>query len=134
MLPLVRHRWLPANGRLNLAASAGGWRSRASQIPPIQRPRPAATRSFAAEACNAGEESPLNEYEKYLSSKLMDAFEPSKLSVRDISGGCGSMFAISIVSKAFKGVPMIKQHRMVNEILADEIKEWHGVQLNTKAD
>ncbi|KAK9322548.1 putative altered inheritance of mitochondria protein [Lipomyces orientalis] len=90
--------------------------------------------TFATEAFSADEEERLNNYEKYLSSKLMDAFEPSQLSVRDISGGCGSMFAISIVSKAFNGVPMIKQHRMVNEVLADEMKEWHGVQLNTKAE
>ncbi|ODQ76194.1 hypothetical protein LIPSTDRAFT_37927, partial [Lipomyces starkeyi NRRL Y-11557] len=78
------------------------------------------------------QDGPLNNYEKYLSSKLMDAFKPAKLSVRDISGGCGSMFAISIVSKAFNGISMIQQHRMVNEVLADEMKEWHGVQLNTR--
>jgi stress-induced morphogen len=44
------------------------------------------------------------------------------------------MFAISIVSKAFNGISMIQQHRMVNEVLADEMKKWHGVQLNTKAE
>ncbi|KAK9236607.1 bola protein [Lipomyces kononenkoae] len=131
MLHLVRHRWLQSKGSLNLAA-ASCWRSRTSHFPSMQCPSPA--RTFAAEAWNAGEETPLNDYEKHLSSKLIDAFEPSKLSVRDISGGCGSMFAISIVSKAFKGVPMIQQHRMVNQVLADEMKEWHGVQLNTKAD
>lgn len=48
-------------------------------------------------------------------------------------GGCGSMFAISVISPQFKGQSMIKQHRMVNAALADEIKKWHGLQLVTKA-
>ncbi|KAK9316773.1 bola-like protein 3 [Lipomyces starkeyi] len=131
MLPRVRHIWLPTSGSLNFAA-ANVWRSGANQLPIIQPS--GRTRTFATEAFNAEQDGPLNNYEKYLSSKLMDAFKPSKLSVRDISGGCGSMFAISIVSKAFNGISMIQQHRMVNEVLADEMKEWHGVQLNTKAE
>jgi BolA-like protein 3 len=53
--------------------------------------------------------------------------------VQDISGGCGSMFALNIVSEQFKGMPVIKQHRLVNQILREEIKTWHGVQLKTKA-
>ncbi|KAF7187127.1 BolA-like protein 3 [Pseudocercospora fuligena] len=59
--------------------------------------------------------------------------EPSKLEVQDISGGCGSMYALDIVSEKFKGLPVIKQHRLVNQILGEEIKKWHGVQLKTKA-
>ncbi|KAK9374550.1 bola protein [Lipomyces chichibuensis] len=131
MLPRVQHKWFPTPGSLNFAA-ANVWRPFANQLPIIQPF--GRTSTFATEAFNAEQDAPLNNYEKYLSSKLMDAFEPSKLSVRDISGGCGSMFAISIVSKSFKGVSMIQQHRMVNEVLADEIKEWHGVQLNTRAE
>ena len=53
--------------------------------------------------------------------------------VQDISGGCGSMYAIQIESPKFKGLTVIKQHKMVNEVLKDEIKSWHGVQLRTKA-
>jgi stress-induced morphogen len=55
------------------------------------------------------------------------------LQVQDISGGCGSMYALEIVSPKFKGLSMIKQHKLVNSILTDEIKGWHGVRLNTKA-
>jgi stress-induced morphogen len=54
--------------------------------------------------------------------------------VRDVSGGCGSMYAIEIASAKFKGLPMMRQHRLVNDVLADEIKTWHGVQLRTKAE
>ncbi|KAK9454260.1 bola protein [Dipodascopsis uninucleata] len=74
-----------------------------------------------------------SDYEKFLESKLLEVFGPAQLSVRDISGGCGSMFAIHVASKSFKGIPMVKQHRMVNEALSDEIKKWHGVQLSTRA-
>lgn len=43
------------------------------------------------------------------------------------------MFAILVEADAFQGLPMIKQHRLVNEVLKDEIKQWHGLQLRTKA-
>lgn len=43
------------------------------------------------------------------------------------------MFAITVESPQFKGIPMIKQHRLVNEVLKDEIAKWHGLQLKTKA-
>jgi stress-induced morphogen len=42
------------------------------------------------------------------------------------------MYAISITSEKFKGLTMIKQHRLVNELLGEKIKEWHGLQLRTK--
>jgi stress-induced morphogen len=56
-----------------------------------------------------------------------------KTQVQDVSGGCGSMYALDIVSAKFKGLSVIKQHRLVNAVLKDEIKGWHGVQLKTKA-
>lgn len=43
------------------------------------------------------------------------------------------MYALDIESRKFKGLTVIKQHKLVNEILKDEIKSWHGVQLRTKA-
>lgn len=54
--------------------------------------------------------------------------------VHDVSGGCGSMYAIEIASQRFKGLNMMKQHRMVNEVLAEEIRGWHGVQLKTEVE
>lgn len=70
-------------------------------------------------------------YEQKIFDLLQSKFTPSNLSVRDISGGCGSMFAIQVELQQFKGVPMIKQHRLVNEALKDEIAKWHGLQLKT---
>jgi stress-induced morphogen len=55
------------------------------------------------------------------------------IQVEDISGGCGSMYAVAITAEKFKGLPVIKQHRLVNEVLGEDIKSWHGIQLRTKA-
>lgn len=71
--------------------------------------------------------------EKLVYDKLVKALEPKSLQVLDVSGGCGSMFAIDIMSDKFKGIAMVKQHKIVNEILKDDIKGWHGLQLRTKA-
>lgn len=43
------------------------------------------------------------------------------------------MYALSIESPKFKGLSIVKQHKLVNSILAEEISGWHGVQLRTKA-
>jgi stress-induced morphogen len=53
------------------------------------------------------------------------------LLVQDISGGCGSMYAIEVTAEDFRGKTMLKQQRMVNAALGDVIKEWHGVQIRT---
>ena len=39
------------------------------------------------------------------------------------------MYAIDVSSKAFEGSSIVKQHRMVNQILKDEIKDMHGLQV-----
>lgn len=75
----------------------------------------------------------LDANERRIFDLLVQDLSPTKLEVQDISGGCGSMYALDIVSKAFKGLPVIKQHRLVNKVLGEEIKKWHGVQLKTKA-
>jgi len=75
----------------------------------------------------------LSDYEQMIYDKLSKELTPKELEVMDISGGCGSMFAINVVSDNFKGLTMIKQHKLVNKILADEIAKWHGLQLHTKA-
>ncbi|KAG9755985.1 hypothetical protein KCU73_g5149, partial [Aureobasidium melanogenum] len=75
----------------------------------------------------------LDEKELHIFQKLAAELSPTKLEVQDVSGGCGSMYALDIVSAKFKGMSVIKQHRLVNAVLKDEIKGWHGVQLKTKA-
>ncbi|CAK7215365.1 hypothetical protein SCUCBS95973_002458 [Sporothrix curviconia] len=74
----------------------------------------------------------LDEAESHIWDLLVEAFAPHELSVRDISGGCGSMYGIEISSERFRGANMLKQQRMVNAALGDLIKGWHGVQLKTR--
>ncbi|KAI0201327.1 bola-like protein [Astrocystis sublimbata] len=64
--------------------------------------------------------------------KLTAEFAPTALLVQDISGGCGSMYGIEIASEKFRGVNMLKQQRMVNAVLSEELKGWHGLQLKTR--
>lgn len=75
----------------------------------------------------------LNTAEKHIYEKLEKELDPIQLDVQDVSGGCGSMYAINIISEKFNGISMVKQHRLVNSILKEEISGWHGLQLKTKA-
>lgn len=59
--------------------------------------------------------------------------QPTDVEVQDTSSGCGSFFKIKIISPVFEGKPLIQQHRLVNEVLREEIKEIHGFTLETKA-
>lgn len=75
----------------------------------------------------------MGDYEQKVYDLLKTKLQPTDLAVKDVSGGCGSMFAINVVSPEFQGLSLVKQHRLVNEILKDEITKWHGLQLRTKA-
>ncbi|KAL3424955.1 BolA-like protein [Phlyctema vagabunda] len=74
----------------------------------------------------------LNDKETEIFERLVGELEPVELEVQDISGGCGSMYGIQITSEKFRGLNMLKQQRLVNSVLGEEIKSWHGVQLRTK--
>ncbi|GLB33497.1 putative BolA IbaG family protein [Lyophyllum shimeji] len=84
-------------------------------------------------AADDGANEPILEGEQLIAAKLQDKFSPSVLKVQDISGGCGSFYAITIASEAFKGLPTVKQHKLVNETLKDEIAGIHGLQIKTIA-
>ncbi|SMN18747.1 similar to Saccharomyces cerevisiae YAL046C AIM1 Protein involved in mitochondrial function or organization [Maudiozyma saulgeensis] len=72
--------------------------------------------------------------EETVYKKLQEALNPKQLTVHDISGGCGSMYNIVIKSDKFNTLTTIKQHKLVNGILKEEISKWHGLQLSTKKD
>eukprot|EP00232_Nephroselmis_pyriformis_P009768 CAMPEP_0182891854 /NCGR_PEP_ID=MMETSP0034_2-20130328/23513_1 /TAXON_ID=156128 /ORGANISM="Nephroselmis pyriformis, Strain CCMP717" /LENGTH=114 /DNA_ID=CAMNT_0025025489 /DNA_START=205 /DNA_END=547 /DNA_ORIENTATION=- len=87
--------------------------------------RPSAfVRGFAAD---------MNEKEASIHKKLMDALAPAEVSVMDTSGGCGTMYDVKITSDQFAGKTIIKQHKMVTEVLQEDIPQWHGFVLKTKA-
>lgn len=51
----------------------------------------------------------------------------------DVLGGCGTFYAILIKSEAFRGLSTIKQHRLVNETLKEEIEGIHGLQVRSQS-
>ncbi len=94
----------------------------------------AVTSSPTSTSSPAGPEKPdyLDPSESDIWDKLVAEFSPTELMVQDISGGCGSMYGIEISSEKFRGVNLLKQQRMVNTVLGEQMKGWHGVQLRTK--
>ena len=57
---------------------------------------------------STAEEQLMDDYEKKIFGILKESFQPKNLQVKDVSGGCGSMFAILVESEKFKGIPMIR--------------------------
>ncbi len=45
-------------------------------------------------------------------------------------GGCGTFYAIEIESEVFKGLSVVKQHKLVSEALKQEIEGMHGLQVS----
>jgi len=68
--------------------------------------------------------------ESSLKSKLKAAFAPDVLDVENESdrhkghahAGAETHFRVRIISRAFEGKTRLERHRMVNEILGDELK------------
>lgn len=51
------------------------------------------------------------------------------MQLNSISGG--TFYQITVASPKFEGLSVIKQHRLVNDVLKDEIAAAHGVTINT---
>jgi stress-induced morphogen len=66
-----------------------------------------------------------------IEKKLRASLKIDELEVIDTSGNCGTNFSIKIKSPDFKGKTMIQQHRRVNEILTEDMKDIHALQLKT---
>lgn len=70
--------------------------------------------------------------EQKMTTILRNRFPKAKLiEVTDVSGGCGAMFEINVVAPEFKGLNAVKQHRIINEVLKEEIKDMHGLRIYT---
>ncbi len=83
-----------------------------------------------------------NEVNRIIHDKLMAALAPSLLEIIDVShlhaGHAGarsagqSHFIIEIVSEAFRGKPLVQCHRLVNEVLAEELAgPIHAITIKT---
>ena len=66
-----------------------------------------------------------------MSRLLTERLGASHVEVRDVSGGCGSFFNVTVVAARFEGLAVVKQHRAVNEVLEAEIGKMHGLTIKT---
>jgi stress-induced morphogen len=79
----------------------------------------------------------LNRYMAISESKLInilqETFPDAKIIILDTAGD-QDHYAIDITSGAFNGLPLIKQHRLVKDALAEVLKqELHAVTIKTRA-
>lgn len=63
--------------------------------------------------------------------KRLQQLEPLEFAIEDESGGEESKLFVKIVSKAFEGMPLLKRHRTVYGLIAEEMKVVHAVSLST---
>lgn len=68
----------------------------------------------------------------YLSKKLISELEAQHVDMEDLSNcGCGMKFDAVIVSPKFEGKPVLQRQRLVNQILAEEMKHIHAFTMRT---
>lgn len=68
---------------------------------------------------------------KVLDEAIRVALPVSHLDIEDQSKGCGDSYAIVIVSEAFNGKSTLARHRMVNDLLKDQIAQMHAFSQKT---
>jgi stress-induced morphogen len=69
-----------------------------------------------------------------LQTLLEQAFpEATELSVEDRTGG-GDHFQVTVTSPRFAGLPLLEQHRLVNDALAQPLRDGtiHELRIKTK--
>ena len=64
---------------------------------------------------------------------LEAAFPGGRVEVEDRTGG-GDHFQVTVVSEAFNGLPLIQQHKLVNQALAAPLADGtiHELRIRTK--
>ncbi|KAF3006294.1 hypothetical protein E8E14_009473, partial [Neopestalotiopsis sp. 37M] len=105
--------------------TASAWSTRQYSTSSSETPAAAASPSPSAtsSSSNAPEKPDyLDAAESEIWDKLTAEFAPTELMVQDVSGGCGSMYGIEIASEKFRGTNMLKQQRMVNAVLGEQMK------------
>jgi stress-induced morphogen len=69
-----------------------------------------------------------------LESLLRDAFpDAPELRVEDRTGG-GDHFQVTVATPRFDGLPLLEQHRLVNDALAEPLRDGtiHELRIKTK--
>jgi len=69
-----------------------------------------------------------------LEQLLLRTFPDAKIDIVDLTG-TQNHYQVSIVSERFRGLPRMKQHRLVYDALADALKgPIHALSLKTAAE
>jgi stress-induced morphogen len=128
----------PATSAQSVAAAASGVRSFSTcsysvASSPFRALRsslssPLSFRSFSSTAA------PPRTTEATIEQLLRNELKASVLRVEDTSGGCGAFFQVLVVSPAFTGLSLVKQHRLVNATLKPHIANLHGLTLQTMTE
>jgi len=67
-----------------------------------------------------------------LQSIILQSFPEATIEIVDLAGD-EDHYSLSITDKSFAGMSLIKQHRMVKEVLADVlVSRLHAITINTK--
>ncbi|PFH49304.1 hypothetical protein AMATHDRAFT_63437 [Amanita thiersii Skay4041] len=61
-----------------------------------------------------------------IEAALRKSIPVTHLEIEDQSSGCGESYAVLIVSEAFAGKNTLTRHRMVNDMLKNEIAQLHA--------
>ncbi|KAM9827452.1 bolA-like protein 2 [Neosynchiropus ocellatus] len=68
----------------------------------------------------------------HIREKLIKELEAVHVEAEDTSPGrCDTSFKVLVVSSKFEGKPLLQRHRMVNTILAEELKQIHAFEQKT---
>ena len=60
-----------------------------------------------------------------------ESLSPVQVDITDTSGDCGASFMAFIVSDKFNGLKLLQRHRLVNQVLTEELKIIHAFQMKT---
>ncbi|KAL3270979.1 hypothetical protein HHI36_021482 [Cryptolaemus montrouzieri] len=69
--------------------------------------------------------------EEQIKNKLLKELRATHVEVKDESDGCGGKFSCVVVADKFEGKPLLQRHRLVNNILIEELKSIHAFSQKT---
>ena len=88
--------------------------------------------STPARAFSSGASSGEGDAERALIRALSEGFPgATDIVVVDVSGGCGAMYEVHVEAPQFKGLRTVGQHKLVTEVLKEQIKDMHGLRIST---
>ncbi|KAF7294392.1 hypothetical protein MKEN_00886900 [Mycena kentingensis (nom. inval.)] len=66
-----------------------------------------------------------------LEAAIRKSINCDHIEIEDTSSGCGENYAILLVSKDFEGKSTLMRHRLINQVLKDEVAQMHAFSQKT---